>query len=94
MNKQFDYQQHLNSLRSEIEIIDTKIIALINQRLDTVKKIGKIKKAHDAPIIDIDRESVLKKLHHKLAKENQLDYLSIKKIFNTIITHSRDIQKG
>ena len=92
MPKESDYQQKIALFRSEIDLIDTKIINLMNQRLDLVKKIGELKKEYNTPIIDIDREFVLKKLHNKIAKENKLDYLFIKNIFDLIITHSRSIQ--
>ncbi len=92
MPKESDYQKKIDLFRSDIDLIDTKIINLIHQRLDLVKKIGTLKKEYNTPIIDIDREFALKKLHNKIAKENQLDYLFIKNIFELIITHSRHIQ--
>jgi chorismate mutase len=72
MTKKSDYQEKIELFRSEIDLIDTKIINLIHQRLDLVKNIGALKKEYNTPIIDIDREFALKKLHNKIAQKKDI----------------------
>ena len=42
----------LYQLRTEIDVIDAQIIALLAQRFDVVKDIGTYKKAHTIPCLD------------------------------------------
>jgi chorismate mutase len=50
----------LKNLRDQIDQIDLKILNLINQRLETGKKIGKIKNQIGSHIIDDTREEDIK----------------------------------
>jgi len=86
------HEYDLNQLRDQIDNIDSKILSLINQRLEIGKKVGMIKKSTGSKVIDRSREQ---KVIEKLTKINQgpSDTELLKYIFNVIITATREIQK-
>ncbi|OFZ67215.1 MAG: prephenate dehydratase [Bdellovibrionales bacterium RIFOXYB2_FULL_36_6] len=85
-------ENKLKSLRNQIDDIDSKILNLINQRLEIGKKVGQIKKETGSGILDRTRE---KSVIEKLSKINQgpADKQLLRYFFNVIITATRDIQK-
>lgn len=89
-NKNLD--QHLNDLRSNIDKIDSKILNLINQRLQLGKEIGQIKKKKKTDVLDSSRE---KQVIEKILKNNKgpAEEQLLKYIFNVIMTATKDIQK-
>lgn len=50
----------LETLRQEIDSIDTQIFALFEQRLTVAKQIGAYKKEHGLSVLDSSREDVKK----------------------------------
>jgi chorismate mutase/prephenate dehydratase len=82
----------LNCLRDQIDRIDSKILSLINQRLEIGKKVGIIKKETGCQILDRTREQ---KVIEKLSKMNKgpADKELLRYFFNVIITATREIQK-
>jgi chorismate mutase len=61
--------------------------------MSIIKKIGEIKNNYQLNIIDLDRESILQKLHHQLAIKYNLNPIFINNLFDTIIKYAREIQK-
>jgi chorismate mutase-like protein len=43
-------------LREAIDSIDRQLVELLARRLELVMKVGEIKRAHDLPVYDADRE--------------------------------------
>ena len=88
---QSDLSQKLKKKRKEINLLDLKLLTLLNQRLRMALEIGKIKKEIGKKIDDPKREKeVLKRLKRKnkgLLKEKDL-----KKIFTTIMKVCRKSQ--
>lgn len=84
--------QKLEKLRFDIDKIDIKIVNLINKRLMIGQKIGKIKNISKSKFFDETREKkVLKKITG--ANTGPLHNDLLKKIFNIIITATKQIQK-
>ena len=71
--------------RSEIDEINSKILDLLNKRIEIVKKIGKRKKQLGIPIVDAKREKEIYEKLDKLADEKKLDRSFVKEIFKRII---------
>jgi chorismate mutase/prephenate dehydratase len=88
---QSDLSQKLKKKRKEINLLDLKLLTLLNQRLRMALEIGKIKKEMGKKIYDPKREKeVLERLKQKnkgLLKEEDL-----KKIFTTIMKVCRKSQ--
>ena len=82
----------LRDLRNRIDRIDLKILNLINQRLETGKKIGRIKNETGAHIIDDIREYDLIERLSGLNKGPADDQL-VKDVFDALIKANRGIQE-
>jgi len=98
MNKiaQFDLSKKLKNRRRKIDLIDRKLLSLLNQRLRIALEIGKIKKKMGEKIYDPKREKeVLERLRLRLRSRNKglLKEKDLEKIFSTIIKVCRQSQK-
>jgi len=83
--------RELKKRRKEIDLIDQKLLTLLNQRLCTALEMGKIKKEMEKKVYDPKREKeVLERLNLKnkgpLKKEN------LEEIFKTIMKVCRKSQ--
>jgi chorismate mutase len=88
---QSDFLKKLKTKRKEIDLIDQKLLILLNQRLRIVLEIGKIKKEMGKKIYDPVREKeVLEKLKRK--NKGPLKEKGFKKIFTTIMKVCRKSQ--
>ena len=88
---QSDFSKKLKTKRKEIDLIDQKLLTLLNQRLRIVLEIGKIKKEMGKKIYDPEREKeVLEKLKRK--NKGPLKEEDLKKIFTTIMKVCRKSQ--
>ncbi len=92
----FDLSDKLKSQRRKIDLIDQKLLSLLNQRLHIALEIGKIKKRMGEKIYDPKREKeVLERLRLRLRSRNKglLKERDLEKIFATIIKVCRQSQK-
>ena len=88
---QSDLLQELKKKRKEIDLIDQKLLILLNQRLRIAQKIGKIKKEMGKKIYDPEREKeILEKL--KIKNKGPMKEEDLKKVFNIIIKVCRKFQ--
>jgi chorismate mutase len=88
---QSDFLKKLEKKREGIDLIDQKLLILLNQRLCIVSEIKKIKEEMGKKIYDPKREKeVLKKL--ELKNKGPLKGEDLKKIFRTIIKVCRKSQ--
>ena len=86
-----DFVEKLKEKRKKIDLIDRKLLNLLNQRLRIALEVGKIKKKMGAKIHDPRREEeVLERL--KLKNKGPLKDEDLKKIFETIIRICRRSQ--
>ena len=93
MKKEFqsDLSQKLKKKRKEINLLDLKLLTLLNQRLRMALEIGKIKKEMGKKIDDPKREKeVLERL--KLKNKGPLKDEDLIKIFTTIMKVCRKSQ--
>ena len=88
---QSDLSRKLKKKRKEINLLDLKLLTLLNQRLRMALEIGKIKKEMGKKIDDPRREKeVLERL--KLKNKDPLKDEDLKKIFTTIMKVCRKSQ--
>ena len=80
---------NINDLRKNIDHIDDNIIKLLEDRYKLVEKIGKIKKENNLNVYDKKREEII----YKKIDNSTFSYKNeIKKIYDEIITISKEIQ--
>jgi len=86
-----DLSQKLNKLREKINLLDQKLLTLLNQRLCIALEIGKIKKKMGKKIYDPKRE---KEILERLKRKNKgfLKEEDLKKIFTMIMEVCRKSQ--
>jgi len=88
--------QKLKNRRRKIDLVDRKLLSLLNQRLRIAQEIGKVKKQMGEKIYDPKREKeVLERLRLRLRLRNKgpLKEKDLEKIFRTIISVCRGVQK-
>lgn len=81
--------KELEKLRKKIDLIDKKILQLLEDRLKVAKKIYEIKQKNDFPVFDIEREEekiIWAEKHAKLLPKD-----SARKIFVEIFSATRKI---
>jgi chorismate mutase len=89
---QVSLSRKLQEKRKKIDLIDRKILNLLNQRLLIALKIGRIKKEIGKKIYDPKREKeVLERL--RIKDKGPLKEKELKKIFKTIMSVCRRSQK-
>jgi chorismate mutase len=88
---QSDFSQKLKTKRKVLDLIDQKLLTLLNQRLRIALEIGKIKKTMGKKIYDPRRE---KEVLERLKRKNigSLKEEDLKKIFKTIMKICRQSQ--
>jgi len=86
-----DFSNKLKEKRKKIDLIDRKLLTLLNQRLRIALESGEIKKKRGEKIYDPGREKeVLEKL--KLKNKGLLKNEDLEKIFRVIIGVCRQSQ--
>ncbi len=93
---QFDLSKKLKSQRKKIDLIDQKLLSLLDQRLRIAMEIGKIKRQMGAKIYDTKRKKeILKRLRLRLRSINKssLKEKGVEEIFRTIIRVCRRVKK-
>jgi chorismate mutase-like protein len=86
-----ELSKKLDQKRKEVDLIDQKLLILLNQRLYIAPEIGKIKREMGKKIYDPKREKeVLKKLKSK--NKGPLKEEDLKKVFTTIMKVCRKSQ--
>lgn len=79
----------IETLRNEIDIIDTQLVDLLNHRYTYCIEIGKLKKEQNTVVLDSDREQ---KIIGRLS-ENEWYSGMVEAVWPTIMAYSRNLQK-
>ena len=83
----------LKEKRKKIDLIDRKLLKLLNHRLHVALEIGKIKKEMGEKVYDPKREKeVLRRL--KIKNRGPLKEKDLEKVFRTMMKVCRRSQKG
>jgi len=88
---QSDSSRHLKKKRRKLDLLDQKLLILLNRRLRISLEIGKIKKRIGKKVYDAERE---KEILDRLKRKNKgpLKERDLRKIFLTIMWVSRKSQ--
>ena len=84
--------QRLAECRYQIDAVDLKLLALLNERTRIVEEIGRIKQDLALPIYEPKRED---QVFHNVTSNNPgpLSAEALKRIFERIIDEMRNIQR-
>jgi len=77
----------IEELREKIDKVDARIIKLLEERADLVKKIGEAKRKHGLAIVDLKREE---EVMIKVTEKTSLNKGFVKKLFGSIIEYCRE----
>lgn len=85
---------NLEDYRKQIDNLDNKILDLLNDRMELVKKIGSIKSSRKTPIYRPEREKTIIDRLHRFSRESGglLNRAAIEAIFLEIFAISRNIE--
>ena len=78
----------IESLRNEIDTIDTQIVALLNHRYSCCIEIGKLKKEQNTTILDSGRE---KRIINNLSLDEKYSGM-VEAVWPAIMAFSRELQ--
>jgi prephenate dehydrogenase len=81
-----------HDLRSMIDRYDKQILSVLGHRLDTARKIGKLKVHQAAPVVDPDRERRMMAVRREWGKSLGLPQELVDELFAVIVKHSSRIQ--
>lgn len=84
-------EESLETLRHKIDMIDRELVALLEKRMDTVTKIGQVKKEENQAVYDAKREQqVLDKVVSLLKNKGYKE--TITETYVDLMKHSREYQ--
>lgn len=85
----------ISNWRTRIDELENMIIELLNKRAAYAVEIGKIKKQEGLPVFDASREQeILNRVAEKTRAQNgSLSPESMQRIFQTIMTETRQVEK-
>ncbi|MBM3279257.1 MAG: chorismate mutase [Candidatus Handelsmanbacteria bacterium] len=83
----------LSEWRARIDAVDQQLVDLLNQRLQCVLEIGKLKRQHGRPVQDHERERAI---IERLTAYNQgpLSNQAIIDLFTRIMQEARKLEEG
>jgi chorismate mutase len=89
-NNNISIMNTLTEERVKIDKIDNAILELLKQRFECVDQIKKIKKQHNIPILNKNREN---EIYDKIYEIYGYLYVYLKPIYETIMSESKQYQK-
>ena len=89
---QLKIKDKMEYIRSDVKIIDSKILFLLKERMEKVEQIGKLKKVLKLDIYDPIQEEKVKTTYKEHAKSLSLDESFTEKICQNILEESKKIQ--
>ena len=82
----------LSEWRARIDAVDERLIELINQRMQYVLEIGRLKRLHGKPVQDLERERAILE---RLIAHNQgpISAQAIVDLFTRIMQEARNLEE-
>lgn len=89
---QEEAQEALRSCRDEIDGIDRRLVALLNERSRVVERIGAVKANMSMPVYEPKREDAVY-ANIMAANDGPISHEAIRRIFERIIDEMRTLQR-
>jgi chorismate mutase len=90
---QLEFQNQLNTLRTQIDVIDNKIVEMMGKRMKIADSIGLLKKDHNVAILQVKRwNEVLGRMILR-GEENKLSEEFVLKLYKAIHQESINHQQ-
>jgi chorismate mutase-like protein len=86
-------QESLNACRGEIDSIDRRLVALLNERSRVVERIGQVKQQMSMPVYEPKREDAVY-ANIESANHGPISKEAIRRIFERIIDEMRTLQRS
>ena len=84
----------LDELREEIDILDRRIISLLEERFEVIREVSDWKKKMGIEIEDLSREQeILKKIEDFLKESGSEKRIYLERIYKVIFEESKEYQK-
>lgn len=87
-----NFNDYLDSLRTEIDTVDGKLLSILKERTALVQEIGKYKKANEVTILQIERWFEILKTRQEEGALQGLNSKMVSELFELIHKHSVLIQ--
>ena len=94
MQERLQQTDELETLREQINTIDTQMLLLLAQRQRLVEKIGKLKSREALPVKDPAREKFVYEQWQSVAREVGLNEEMVQKLADLILYYSRQTQEN
>ena len=87
------YQDELETYRSQIDVLDRRLLDLLNERTAVVEQIGRIKQERKMGVYEPKRED---QVYANILTHNRgpLPHDAVKRIFERIIDEMRTVQRN
>ena len=80
----------MDELRARMDRIDSEMVRLYAERMETARQIGRLKREHGLPVRDPKREEeLLRRVEQEAGEENRE---GVRALFTLLMAHSRDRQ--
>ena len=83
----------LDGLRGQIDDIDRELLALFRRRMEVTRAVGEYKKAHQLPVLDVERERQVLERKRALAETPEMK-TAVTTLYETIMGLSRRQQRA
>lgn len=78
----------IDKVRKEIDLLDNKIMSLLDERFEKTCKIGQLKKDTNTTVLDSNREETIINKTSKYSHSPEIE-----SIYNTIMSESKKLQR-
>jgi len=82
----------LSEFRVQIDDVDRRIVELLNERIEVVEEIGRVKRHANLPVYEPKREDQVYE-NVRASNHGPLSQEAVRRIFERIIDESRSIQR-
>jgi chorismate mutase len=79
----------LERLREEIDALNRELVDLLGKRTEVARKIARVKKEAELPVLDPDREQKIKEEMRRLARASRISASFIDELFDLLLEYTR-----